>query len=473
MKLNEWLEQPSHQKFLHEHNEALEKAKAREGKRPEQKGSLCRLQRRFKSEQKRHEARSRSGRLKVVFTPPMYPPCTVPTAELQKRLISELEFETRSDSYIIVRVSDPAIEASFVMAIAEDEDGNVVLLRILREFHLCHGGRLDRGMVLLVKQPCLKWMAPKEYEIRVDHVSDVMFVPLFDERVPLSWRPDSLMDVSDWSSEKLADMGDHLSSKGKLHLAVEWYGPQIISMDNVSDQNRYTKALGCSPPPQVAAIIFFCRSNGYYQTHQYEAALHDLEQATRCLEISKHVLRRKAQILYHLGRYQESTEAYKALMKRRPNLPTDQEGLNNALARLAEQRHGQYDFKAMQDSLAHSRTLLLDHATYIGPVTQKKSPLHGNGLFTTKTVKAGDLLLVEKAFSFIFSQNKTFPTSNIVQVNTETQFVTNAPIHDLTTKTIQRLTQSPSSLSNIVSLHNGSFPKIVSADKSNSPIIDS
>jgi hypothetical protein len=37
----------------------------------------------------------------------------------------------------------------------------------------------------------------------------------------------------------------------------------------------------------------------------------------------------------------------------------------------------------------------LNHATYVGPVSIKAAGSRGRGLFTTKEVKAGDLLLVE------------------------------------------------------------------------------
>ena len=229
----------------------------------------------------------------------------------------------------------------------------------------------------------------------------------------------------------------------------------------------------CSPPADIAAIILFLRSDGYLQAHQYEAALHDLEKVTVCPELSEHLLRRKAQVFYHLQRYQECCETYKAHLQSRPGLHSDTNCLNNAIERLAEQQHGRYDFKAMQNKAVHSTTLLLDHATYQGPVVLKKSKIQGRGLFTTKAVKAGDLLLCEKAFSYLFSPHKTInPPSNTLQVNTETKLVSRGASLDLTTATMTKMQKCPSEISKITNLHHGTFPKAITTDATNNPLID-
>jgi hypothetical protein len=45
----------------------------------------------------------------------------------------------------------------------------------------------------------------------------------------------------------------------------------------------------------------------------------------------------------------------------------------------------------------------LDHATFIGLVTIKASKGCGWGLFTTKLVKVGDLVLYKKAFAHYYA----------------------------------------------------------------------
>ena len=76
-----------------------------------------------------------------------------------------------------------------VMAIVEDEEGSVLMLQLYnQELELSGAQSLKAGTVLAVKEPYVKVMADGDYGIRVDHLSDVFFIPEFDDLVPSSWR---------------------------------------------------------------------------------------------------------------------------------------------------------------------------------------------------------------------------------------------------------------------------------------------
>jgi hypothetical protein len=76
--------------------------------------------------------------------------------------------------------------------------------------------------------------------------------------------------------------------------------------------------------------------------------------------------------------------------------------LGHARSRSQEQRTGVYNFKEFQTKAKKLRLLQLDHAIYIGPVEIRQTESKGRGLFVTKAVKAGDLLLYKKAFSYTY-----------------------------------------------------------------------
>lgn len=87
------------------------------------------------------------------------------------------------------------------------------------------------------------------------------------------------------------------------------------------------------------------------------------------------------------------------------NFPQNSEAsmaLDRAQCRFHEQETGVYNFKQLQVRAKKLRPPHLDHATYIGPVEIKQTGSKGRGLFTTEPVKAGDLLLCEKAFSVAY-----------------------------------------------------------------------
>ena len=83
--------------------------------------------------------------------------------------------------------------------------------------------------------------------------------------------------------------------------------------------------------------------------------------------------------------------------------------------RIREQA-GEFDFASMLDeAVTKQPSPRLDRATYIGPVEVRKCAIesHGRGLFTTKAVKAGELLLCEKAFAAAFSPNDTMAAAEV------------------------------------------------------------
>jgi hypothetical protein len=84
---------------------------------------------------------------------------------------------------------------------------------------------------------------------------------------------------------------------------------------------------------------------------------------------------------------------------------TMESDLKRMQCRLQEIATGQYDFPALLREVERMKWQpRLDHATHVGPVEVRmcKDKSVGRGLFVTKDVKAGDLLLCEKAFVAVF-----------------------------------------------------------------------
>lgn len=108
---------------------------------------------------------------------------------------------------------------------------------------------------------------------------------------------------------------------------------------------------------------------------------------------------RAAEALYHLSRYDDCCEVLKKLCNLFPNNDQATAVFARAQRRCAETSSGQFDFKLLQAEAKKHRPPHLDHATYVGPVEVRKVKGKGRGLLTTKPVKAGDLILCEKAFS--------------------------------------------------------------------------
>lgn len=87
----------------------------------------------------------------------------------------------------------------------------------------------------------------------------------------------------------------------------------------------------------------------------------------------------------------------------------------------------------------------LDHATYIGLVAARETGSRGRGLFTTKEVKAGDLLLCEKAFAhaFVDVENEKASASTCLLLNMETERMTMRAQADLLGMIVRKLHGNP------------------------------
>ncbi len=104
--------------------------------------------------------------------------------------------------------------------------------------------------------------------------------------------------------------------------------------------------------------------------------------------------------LYGLRRFKECADQFTKIVKLYPSNQEADGDLKRCLARLREEK-GHFDFAAMLDeAIAKNPTPEMDRADYVGPIEVRTCAIesHGRGIFCTKPVKAGELLLVEKAF---------------------------------------------------------------------------
>lgn len=160
--------------------------------------------------------------LRSSFVPHSYHPSVAAISELKKALISDLTLETHHrGSYILVRAVTPTDVMTAIMAVVEDQRGDVLMLQLYnQEADLATDGRLVEGTVILIKEPYLKMMADGDYGLRVDHLSDIMLIPEHDTLVPSVWRTQSQNPTSAiyWKTK-----GNNFFNKSAYYDAIGWY----------------------------------------------------------------------------------------------------------------------------------------------------------------------------------------------------------------------------------------------------------
>lgn len=163
------------------------------------------------------------GTIRTAFIPPAYSPCSRSILHLHKVMIKDLLLETHHrENYIILRSITPPDRMTAVMAIVEDENGDAIMLQLYyqqQEDKRPAEDILREGTILIIKEPYLKLMADSDYGIRIDHPSDLTYVPINDQRVPSCWQP-RVKDLK-ISAEDLRIQGNNHFNDSNYEAAIE------------------------------------------------------------------------------------------------------------------------------------------------------------------------------------------------------------------------------------------------------------
>jgi hypothetical protein len=181
----------------------------------------------------------------------------------------------------------------------------------------------------------------------------------------------------------------------------------------------------------------------YLKDRYFDTALADTSCLTSSLDTPKKALYQAGQALYSLRRFLECQDILTLLCKKYPNNADAARELTQVRCQLKEQKNGTYNFKAIHKEASKLRPPHLDYATFIGLVTIKASKGRGQGLFTTKPVKARDLVLCKKAFAYCYANtNKENLTKSLkisFLINIHTNRIRIGTQSDLITTIVQKL----------------------------------
>ena len=165
------------------------------------------------------------------------------------------------------------------------------------------------------------------------------------------------------------------------------------------------------------------------------------------------------------------------LIKLYPRNESAIQDLERCAVRSREQS-GNFDFASMLDeALTKQPSPRLDRASYIGPVEVRKCAVesHGRGLFTTQAVRAGELLLCEKAFATAFA-----PDSSIAGADIDHSFDTQTDVSEwrqklrdeISSTILVKLIRNPSVVSVFADLYPGPDADEAINENTNLPEVD-
>ena len=139
---------------------------------------------------------------------------------------------------------------------------------------------------------------------------------------------------------------------------------------------------------------------------------------------------------------------------------------------------GEYNFGRLQEEAKQLWPPHLDFATHTGPVEIRQTESMGRGLFVTKAVKAGDLLLCEKAFSSAHvhegvggeDDNGSCKISVLISPATRQGFMGTQA--DLIRIIVHKLYRNPSIARAFTALHHGDYETASTSMIDGKPVVD-
>lgn len=348
--------------------------------------------------------------------------------------------------------SDTPFRAAAIHTIIQDQTGAAERLAIYNTESSAKEGELfPEDAVFVVKEPYYQVNGEGGYSLRIDHPSDLVRFSPRDPRVPQDICAN--MDEIDKSAQEWKIEGNTAYSAGQYLPAVYAY-------------SRGLDACGAVDVPleqdllRNRAVVNIFLKRFEQALEDAKAALIPIEsqEGERAITLNSRAYERAGRAAYELGRY----EAAEASIKRMRELAPSNEDALGLLKRteqpMREQCTGDYDFVTMSRSSSkkHNR---LDHADYTSNTTIRDAGASGRGLFATKDIKAGQLILCERALSVAFESDAT-PHSYTI-LNHKTQRALAGTQATLLYTILQKLVHSPELAAKFFDLYDGGsqYPK--------------
>ncbi|KAF4881473.1 Serine/threonine-protein phosphatase 5 [Colletotrichum fructicola] len=287
--------------------------------------------------------------------------------------------------------------------------------------------------------PTIKVTTDGKYSLRVDHVSDILLLSVNDERIPKRW---GIPKKTDGNSEETRLQGN----------------AAVKQQDWGRAERLYSDALSFATTVAQEQAALLNRSLANLRLGRPEKALVDALRARHGNESTEKGLFREAKALYGMEQFNLCLEKLQQVVDLNPNNQDAKTEVEKATRRIREQQTGEYKWKQMQEQ-ARATPPLIDCATFSTPVEVRPSPGRGNGLFTTKAVQAGDLLLCEKAFAYSYAaEDDAVGRQNVkILMNLGTKRMAMGGQANLVTTIVQKLHHNPQMASRFVELHRGDY----------------
>ena len=148
--------------------------------------------------------------------------------------------------------------------------------------------------------------------------------------------------------------------------------------------------------------------------------------------------------------------------------------LSRARHRVHEETTGDFDFARLQKHAMQLSPPHFNAGTYVGPIEVRLAGDKGRGLFLTKDVKAGDLLLCEKAFSHAHVPENTAEggSKTTISMNPDKNRMSVGGEANLLHEIVRKLHLNSSLAQEFNGLYHGDYSSVRETEVDGQPITD-
>lgn len=400
------------------------------------------------------QTKGQGGTLPALAVGQPYPPCIVSLQDLQPMKLADLQMDIhhRGHRLTVKRASPVVTLAARSWTMVQDEAGDETE-RLEVCLHKSRHGEdvLESASVFVIKEPYFTLTDQGEATLRIDHPLDLIVCR--DEIANSS--PTSANEVNGHAedaaaAEKIArtckDKGNAALKQQDLPLAHAKYteGLKVARQDVVSNTN-----------PDLARDISRNRAYVNLLLNQLDEAKTDAKASLtgrddqRSKDLDSKAYFRAGCAAYNLGEYQEAKGFFEEQQKLTPGDPNASANLRKIEMRLREQETGTYDLKKIRAGLSRARPRV-DAASFISNTKVRDSPGRGRGLFATRDIPAGGIVMCEKAFCVVWSHESEALTAITYDVRDDRIRV--SPV-GLSRSTVQKLLSNSSQIERVMDLY--------------------
>ena len=158
------------------------------------------------------------------FLAPPYLPSTARLEDLGTIYIKDLQLETHHRGfYLVLRVVSLPTRMTAIMVAMEDDNEDAITVQMYHQKDEKERKTEDivqYKAVCVIKEPYFKIMSDGNYGVRIDHITDLIWLPHDDDKIPLLWRP--RFQELDKTADKWRQEGNAAVNAKDYSKAVLW-----------------------------------------------------------------------------------------------------------------------------------------------------------------------------------------------------------------------------------------------------------